>query len=318
MKLLKIIGLVIITLLVLPLLIFFRRDIPIETMKERYANEQSRFFPTEGMEVHYRVEGNGPALLLIHGTSSSLHTWDGWVEELADSFQIIRIDLPGFGLTGPHPKSDYSAAMYNRVLFSLMDSLGIDTFYVAGNSLGGYISWNMAVADTHRVRKVILLDAVAFTDSLPVEGVKVKDRGHTLAFALARNPFFSIIARWVTPKFLVKNSLLEVYGDDSKVSPELVDRYYDLIRSQGNRKAFVDNVKSRVYEGNEQKLPSLQTPVLIQWGSEDLWVDLSLGEWFQAILPNATLAVYEGIGHVPMEELPSETAIDAREFLLRH
>lgn len=316
MKFLKWVIFLILLLFSLSLMMFFRKDISIDVMKQKYADENSSFIEMEGMNMHYRKEGQGIPLLLIHGTSSSLHTWDIWASMLSDSFTIIRIDLPGFGLTGPHPNSDYSIEMYNRLLFKLLDTLKIDTCYVAGNSLGGYITWNMAVDQPGRVKKIILLDAVAYTKSIPVEGVEVVDKGHSLAFALARNPVTSLIARWVTPKFLVKSSLLEVYSNDSLVTDGLVERYYDMIRSTGNRKAFVDNVQSRKSEGKEVLLQQLSIPVLIQWGRDDHWVDVSMGKWFDAVIPQSEMIIYDHAGHVPMEEIPEITATDARRFLL--
>jgi len=296
---------------------FFKKDIPFEDMKAKYAHAPSAFIEIDGMPVHYRSEGlqAGTPLLLIHGTSSSLFTWDGWVEHLKDSLQIIRIDLPGFGLTGPHPERNYSIEMYTSVIAQLLEQLGHQKCHVAGNSLGGYIAWNLAVEYPEMVEKVVLLDAVAYHKEIPIDSIAVKDNGHSLAFSLARNPLFSFFMRWVTPKYLVEKSLKEVYYDKGKVGPELTDLYFDLIRRAGNREAFVDNIQSRVPEGGEQKLSSLQQPVLIQWGKEDAWIDVSLAYWFQAVLPDSELLIYEKAGHVPMEEIPELTASDALQFL---
>jgi pimeloyl-ACP methyl ester carboxylesterase len=306
--------LIILAALFLP---FFKTDISFEDMKSKYADVPSAFMEIEGMPVHYRAEGQaeGTPLLLIHGTSSSLFTWDGWVENLKDSLPIIRIDLPGFGLTGPHPERNYSIDMYTRVIAQLLKELGHQQCYVAGNSLGGYVAWNFAVEYPEMVQKVILLDAVAYHKEIPIDSVAVKDNGHSLAFSLAKNPLFSFFMRWVTPKYLVEKSLKEVYFNKEKVSPELTDLYFDLIRRAGNREAFVDNIQSRVPEGGEQKLHALQQPVLIQWGKEDAWIDVSLAYWFQAVLPSTELIIYEEVGHVPMEELPEATAKDALRFI---
>lgn len=296
---------------------FFKTDIPFEDMKARYADAPSAFLEIEGMPVHYRAEGrsDGTPLLLIHGTSSSLFTWDGWAEHLKDSLPIIRIDLPGFGLTGPHPERDYSINMYTRVIATLLQQLGHQHYYVAGNSLGGYIAWNLALEYPDMVEKVILLDAVAYHKEIPIDSIAVKDNGHSLAFSLAKNPLFSFFMRWVTPKYLVEKSLKEVYFDKGKVDPELTNLYFDLIRRAGNREAFVDNIQSRKPEGGEKKLGSLKQPVLIQWGKEDAWIDVSLAYWFQAVLPDNKLILYEGAGHVPMEEIPEVTAMDALRFI---
>lgn len=302
--------------LVIGLCLFFsEKDIAIDVLKEKYATPPSSFASIEGMQVHYRDEGEGMPIVLLHGTSSSLFTWDGWVEEMKDSFRVIRIDLPGFGLTGPHPGRDYSIDMYMRVLHALLDTLGIDSCALAGNSLGGYIAWNYTAEYPEKVKKAILLNAVAHTSSLSGVETEVADRGHSFAFQLARNPLLSWLVRWVTPRNLVKSSLKEVYFDDNLVSEELVSQYFDMIRREGNRRAFIDNVCSRQPEGRENLLSTLQTPILIQWGKYDQWVDISMGYWFLEVLPNSSMVVYEDAGHVPMEEIPAKSAQDAMAFI---
>ncbi len=77
-----------------------RIDIPVETLAQEFANEQSRFIEVDGLNVHYRDEGEGEPLVLLHGWSASLHTWDVWTEKLKRDFRVIRLDLPAFGLTG--------------------------------------------------------------------------------------------------------------------------------------------------------------------------------------------------------------------------
>jgi pimeloyl-ACP methyl ester carboxylesterase len=296
--------------------LFVKKDIPTSELAEKYAKPPSSFVNIDGMQVHYRIEGEGMPLVLLHGTSSSLFTWDDWTDLLKDSYQVIRADLPGFGLTGPHPERDYSIYMYMQVLSALLDSLGIDTCAMAGNSLGGYVAWNYAAEYPGQVRKLILLNAVADATAIDNTKTKVADRGHSFAFQLARNPLLSWIVRWVTPKDLVESSLKEVYYDDTKVSDALVSQYFDMIRREGNRRAFIDNVTSRKPEGREHLLTQLQTPVLILWGQHDQWVDISMGHWFREVLPNNTMIVYETAGHVPMEEIPEVSAYDVRKFLI--
>jgi pimeloyl-ACP methyl ester carboxylesterase len=296
-------------------ILFVEKDIPTSELAEKYAKPPSSFVNIDGMQVHYRIEGEGMPLVLLHGTSSSLFTWDDWTDLLKGSYQIIRADLPGFGLTGPHPERDYSIKVYMGVLQALLDTLGIDTCAMAGNSLGGYIAWNYAAEYPGQVRKLILLNAVADASAIGNTKTEVADRGHSFAFQLARNPLLSWIVRWVTPKSLVESSLKEVYYNDSKVSNALVSQYFDMIRREGNRRAFIDNVTSRKPEGREHLLTQLQTPVLILWGQHDQWVDISMGQWFSEVLPNNYMIIYENAGHVPMEEIPEVSAFDVRGFL---
>jgi len=105
------------------LIVFYQGEIPVEKLKGKYADGHSQFMPLMGMNIHYRDEGNTAdslPLLLIHGTSSSLHTWDSLVNRLSPFKRIIRLDLPAFGLTGPNPGQDYSIGFYNRVIDSFL------------------------------------------------------------------------------------------------------------------------------------------------------------------------------------------------------
>jgi hypothetical protein len=103
-------------------------DRPVEVLKPRWATPPSRFIDVAGMSVHVRDEGHRDdpmPLLLLHGTGSSLHTWDGWSAQLAGSRRVVRFDMPGFGLTGPAVDGNYAIENYARVAVAVMDQLGI-------------------------------------------------------------------------------------------------------------------------------------------------------------------------------------------------
>jgi pimeloyl-ACP methyl ester carboxylesterase len=127
-------------------------DIPVEELKLEYANEQSEFMELNGLSVHYRDEGEGMPVVLVHGTAASLHTWDDWTNTLKEHYRVIRMDIPAFGLTGPDPKGDYSIDGYVGFLAQFLDQLHIDSMYLAGNSLGGNIAWNFASEHPDKVK----------------------------------------------------------------------------------------------------------------------------------------------------------------------
>lgn len=284
----------------------YYEDIALVHLKKKYTYTDSEFMNIEGMPVHYRLRSTGKSLLLLHGTGASMQTWDGWIEQLADDFQIIAIDLPAFGLTGPHPKRDYSIPMYLRVVDSLMTRLKIDSFAIAGNSLGGLIAWEYAVAHPEKVTDLVLIDAAGFP------------RKQDLPFAmrLAKNPIAGKLLLTITPKSLFVKSLKEVYDDDNKVTPALVDRYFSLFRRPGNRQAYVDRVKQPI-ETDTKPLSQLKMPVLIEWGQKDSWIPVSDAQKFKNAIPQSELKTYPKAGHVPMEEIPQATAKDAKAFLLK-
>ncbi len=135
----------------------------VESLQARWAPAPSRFVEVEGLRVHLRDEGprDDPLpIVLLHGTSASLHTWEGWAEALRGERRVVRLDLPGFGLTGPRADGDYSIAAYVRFVLGVLDALGIERFVLAGNSLGGEIAWRTAVAAPQRVQRLILVGVV--------------------------------------------------------------------------------------------------------------------------------------------------------------
>ncbi len=283
----------------------YHSDLPAEILEERYAYaEDSGFLTLQGMLVHYRRTGKGMPVLLLHGTGASLHTWEEWTKILAPYSEVVSVDLPGFGLTGSKSDRDYSLPAYVRFLEEFTAALNLDSFYLAGNSLGGAIAWSYALTHPEQVRKLILLDAAGF----PRQG---KD---PLPMRLAKLPVIASAMTRITPKNLVRKSLLDVYGDDRKVTPELVGRYFDLLLHPGNREAFTDRAKM-TYALDTSRLSQLKIPVLIQWGALDTWIPPSDGERFKSLIPGAQLKVYPGLGHVPMEEDPAVTGKDALDFL---
>jgi pimeloyl-ACP methyl ester carboxylesterase len=180
--------------------LFYRSDLPVEELRERYTDDASRFFEHEGLSLHYKDEGSGPALLLLHGTASSLHTWDGWVEILRDEFRVVRLDLPNFGLTGPPPGGAATLEDQFTTLDALLDHLGLERAAVAGNSLGGLIAWRYAAHAPDRVTHLLLIDSAGAPPAAAVEP-------RSSIFDLARKPVIGPLLAHITPRFLVRDGL---------------------------------------------------------------------------------------------------------------
>jgi pimeloyl-ACP methyl ester carboxylesterase len=289
---------------VLLLLSLVRTDIPAAELVAKYGGGASRFATVDGVSVHYRDEGQGPPLVLVHGTSSSLHTWDGWVARLSAHRRVVRLDLPGFGLTGPALDHVYTASRYARVVAALMTALGIDRADVAGNSLGGRVALMLALERPERVRSLVLVDAAGLSGQKP-----------PAVYDLARTPVVGRLLRWLTPRAVVQRNVEQVYGDPSRVTDALVDRYYELTRREGNREALLDRLNGAADPDLDDRIPSVAVPVLVEWGERDVWIPPSHAQRFVQGLPHARLVTYAGGGHVPMEELPEPTARDAEAFL---
>src|SRR5271169_1276425 len=99
-------------------------DQPVSMLAARWAPPPSKFVQIAGMNVHLRDEGPGDdpvPIILIHGTSASLHTWEGWASALHSRHRVVSFDLPGFGLTGPAPSGDYSAEANVRFMGAVLE-----------------------------------------------------------------------------------------------------------------------------------------------------------------------------------------------------
>lgn len=284
------------------------KDIPIEDLKTLYANEYSKFTEIDHMQVHYRDEGKGFPIVLIHGTGASLHTWDDWTTELKKTNRVIRMDLPAFGLTGPNKTADYSIQSYTKFLNSFLNKIELDSFHIVGNSLGGNIAWNYTAENPDKVKKLILVDASGLPTNKPQPAI----------FKMAKTPVLSNLFLYVTPKFFIKKNMEEVYEDDSKISDNLVLRYHNMALREGNRQAFLDRARTDFKMGekaNYEKLKSIQNSTLLLWGANDNWIPLNNGKRMDSIMENSTLKVLENSGHVPMEENPNESLALVNSFL---
>ena len=283
-------------------------DISVEDLKKEYTNEQSQFIEVDEINVHFRDEGEGFPIVLIHGTAASLHTWDAWTDELKKTNRVIRMDLPAFGITGPNKNADYSIEAYTTFLYSFLEKLKLEKFHLAGNSLGGNIAWNYTADYPSKVEKLILVDA----SGLPT------NKSQPAIFKMAKTPILNSLFLYITPRFLIKKNIEEVYEDDSKITDELINRYHKMALRVGNRKAFIDRAKTDFKldaQVNLEKLKSIQTSTLLIWGAKDLWIPIANGIRMNEILVNSKLEVLENSGHVPMEENPKESLKLMNDFL---
>ena len=272
-------------------------DISVSELKKTYANQHSQFIEIDGMNVHYRDEGEGQTIVLLHGTGASLHTWDEWTNELKKTFRVIRLDLPAYGLTGPHPEKKYSLSDYSSFLNSFVESLDIDNFILSGNSLGGAIAWYYASEYPNKVELLSLLDP---------GGLYNKEKQSPLVFRLARAPGINKIIRYVTPRFFIKNTLKEVYFDKTKLTDKKIDTYRDLILRKNNRESFINRSNSEPVDYTS-RLKLITCPTQIIWGNEDEWIPVENAKFFSKSIQNTRVDIMQETGHLPMEERPYES-----------
>jgi pimeloyl-ACP methyl ester carboxylesterase len=286
----------------------FYQDIPQMQIVEKYGKSEdgSRFLQIDDITLHYRDQGQGPALVALHGICDSLHTWDGWYEVLKNDFRFIRLDLPGFGLTGMAPPQYYNQDKYNMIMEKFLAALNVDDFALAGNSLGGYFSWKFALEHPGRVKKLILIDPAAYPLDPPWI-VKIAD-----------SKLLSSLFYRITPRFLTKQVVKSVFGDSSKMTESDVDRFHEIMMMENNRRAYIDVFKQilKLSKESPEGISNLSMPVFLMWGSKDNWISPTQIQLWQEDLPSAQVIVYEGVGHTPQMEIPRQSAEDAREFIV--
>jgi pimeloyl-ACP methyl ester carboxylesterase len=287
-------------------------DKSVEELEPRWAPPPSTFLDVLGMQVHLRDEGprDDPSpIVLLHGSGSSLHAWEGWAQALRSRRRVIRYDLAGFGLTGPSPDNTYSLDADVRLLVAILDKLGVARCVLGGNSLGGAIAWRAALAHPARIERLILVDAGGYPphpSSIPL--------GFRLA-RLARWPLLATLFEHVLPRSLVAQGFRNIYGDPSKVTPEQIERSVELTRRAGNRRALLARAMQRRTGILAERIPELTLPTLILWGGRDRLIPPEDAERFHREIAGSTLAIFEDLGHAPEEEDPVRTVAAVKRFL---
>lgn len=310
MTLLRWLALILLATLTAGLALSWAPDRSVDSLKERWAPAPSQFIDLQGMQVHLRDEGprdDPEPIVLIHGTSASLHTWDGWAEALQGQRRVIRMDLPGFGLTGPAPDGDYRMTRYADFIAALLDQLGVRRAVLAGNSLGGGVAWRTAVQHPERVSRLVLVDASGY----PLQSTSVP-----LGFRLAQIEWLKPVMGQLLPRRMIESSVRNVYANPDKVTPELVDRYYELTLRAGNRESLTQRMKLRETDAQAAGLiPTIGQPTLILWGTEDRLIPEPSGQRFHKEIAGSQYVVLDGLGHVPQEEDPQRSVAEVLKFL---
>jgi pimeloyl-ACP methyl ester carboxylesterase len=282
-------------------------DVPRARLETKYLAAPGDMRIVAGVRLHVRDSGpkEAPAVIMIHGLGSSLQTWEPWAAALESDFRVIRFDLPGAGLSEPDPTGDYSDARSFQILTALMDQLGVARASLIGNSIGGRIAWGFAARNPERVTRLVLISPDGFASP---------------GFDYGRKPHMPAIVklmRYVLPKFLLRMNLVPAYGDKSALTDETLDRYYDLMRAPGVRNAMIQRMEQTVLEDPEPLLRGIEAPVLLVWGEKDAMIPATNAADYQKYLPNSSLALLPGLGHVPQEEAPLVSLAPVREFLAR-
>lgn len=288
-------------------------DTDAATMRAKYGGPASSFAETaDGMSVHYRDQGcrDCPAILLLHGSNASLHTFEPLVELLKDRYRLISYDQPGHGLTGPHPRDDYSARGMFEAVAAVVEATGVERFAIAGSSMGGWIAWRYALARPRDLFGLILINASGAPPPPDAEEPELY-----LGARIMRHPVGRFLAQHITPRYLFERSLRDAVADDALVTEEMVDRYWELMRYPGNRRAAGLRAITDREPHYGQRLSDIDVPTLILWGARDRVTPPYDASTFDERIPDSRSVVFEDVGHLTMEEAPERTAAAIEELL---
>lgn len=301
----------IVAFLIILLLLVCERDRPLQELIPLYASPTSQFMSLLGMEVHYRDEGlksDSVPLLLLHGMSSSLHTWDSVVLQLATQKRVISLDLPGFGLTGPSPENTYNFDYYNKFIDSFSRRLQIKRFTLVGNSMGGAIAWHYSLHNPAAISSLILIDAAGYPS---------KGESGSLGFKIASTPVINNLLLYATPKALVRKSLEAVYFNQDRVTDAQVERFHDMAIREGNRAVALQIFKGSFKTSKSKgQIDHIKTSTLILWGEKDNLISVENARQFNQDIRGSLLEIYPNVGHVPMEEVPGSVSRSILSFVL--
>ena len=281
-----------------------------DEMYAKYGTPPSQMLAIgDDRRIHVRDEGprDAPVIMLLHGSNADLLTWQQWADALKSQYRVIRFDQRGHGLTGPAPDGDYSLEGFHADIDAVADALNVERFTLAGNSMGGAIAMGYAIANPERLDALVLVDA----GGAPIE----REGGGNLAFKLAAMPGVGNVMSQLLPRSLVEKSLSQSVSNQAVVTPEAVDRYWEMARYPGNRAATRLRFSTPRKSFAAEEVSAVEVPTLVMWGEEDALIPYEAAGWYMEHLPNATLANYPGIGHIPMEEAPERSAADLQGWL---
>jgi len=291
------------------------KDIPYATLKAKYTTPASRFVALpDGVTVHYRDQGtpSAPPIILVHGFAANLDTWEPWVQRLGKDHRVVTLDLAAHGLTTVPAGYKVSTEGQVAIVDGVAQTLHLDHFALAGNSMGGGVAWNYTLAHPDKVTALILVDSAG----APVDPSAMKQKkGQPLVFKVMRTSLGRAVLRQINPRPLAEKGLKQAYIDQSLVTPKLVDRYVDLALAPGHRDLLLNQQGEPRKPATAETFKAIHAPTLVMHGEADTVIPVAAGKALAAAIPNAKLILYPGVGHVPMEQIPDKSAADLEAFL---
>ena len=273
----------------------------IDFLKKKYGQAPSKFISIlNGVNLHFRDEGdtNSPVVILVHGHTEDLHTWNNMAKKLVEKFRVIRFDLRRHGLTGPAPDNEYRLESYVSDLSMLIQHLGVDNFVLVGHSMGGRISLKYAIENPESVNGLVLISA---------SGAPPKEKtAKPMALRLMKNSLGRALIRRMWSRKMAKSSLEDMVFDSSVITDEEIDRMWDFSRYPGSMDAMFKEFSEIWNDFESTEINEFSKSTLLIWGEEDTICPMAMGEWYDSELPDSSLIRLQNIGHNPQLECPDK------------
>jgi len=241
------------------------------------------------------------AILMLHGYSANKDVWTRFASNINEAYDIIIPDMAGHGDTPFDPKWDYSGPAQVKRLVTLLDALDIDKVHLIGNSMGGFIAAHFALAHPDRVVSATLVDPAGVTSPEPSDMGKLLAQGRNPFEVDTREDFDEFFAMTMAqPPFFPELVVKAVAQDYIERKPQLQEIFVDFHR----RSDMLDD-----------RLQDIRVPVLLMWGTEDRLIHISSVQVWEAGVPDIQVQIWEGIGHMPMMEIPKKSAAVFQGFI---
>lgn len=267
-----------------------------QSVAARSAGLTAKTVMVDGYEAHYFEGGSGPVLVMLHGMADDKNSFVGTAGELTDAYRVILPDLMGHGANAADKSRDYSIAGHKAFVAALVDTLELDTFILAGNSMGGHTSAAYALEHPDRVNHLILVNA---------PGLVVDD---TVVYGGFGAPLETI------EDFDAVMSRV-LFNPPSLPTPVKMH----LIDTTNARMEFINSLAKSVRAGDDfdllARIGDISMPTLVLWGEEDVVVPFEVAQTYAASVPDAQLVVLPEAGHSPQMEAPVRVADAIRTFL---
>ena len=303
------IGIILLAIGILMLALFhFRKDNVNSVPATRVLGEvpSSSYFKFNDLECHYTDEGNGDVVVLIHGLGDSFKIYDGFAQELAKSYRVLRVDLPAFGLSEvPRTslKMEDLSEFYRNFMSCFVAHLEIQDFHLFGNSLGGWVAWDWTAHNNDKVKTLCLLASAGF------EMDKVKTNITKGVLELIPH---SLLKKGMPFYFARMNANETIYNKD-KITPKHLRNNYLMINKKGTLN-FMFKLLTGSFIPEIHDVSELKVPTLIVWGENDRIIPVSHAERFHQAIHNSKLVIYPKCGHYPQIEYAQQLIKDWEAF----